>query len=189
MVRPFPPTAGALHSKTSDLVVIDEPWAFDLIRGRELDQAVNTTQPTKPNAQVWKVSTAGDANSYWWLGTVEAGRAAALADRREGIAFFEWACPRISTRPPRPRGRSTIRPTGSLSAMRRWWRRSRLLGPDGVRAGVRQSMGRHHGPRYPAEGVAGDAPMSAKPSHLTASSVSPSMSPWTGPTPRSWRRG
>ncbi|HEV7536473.1 MAG TPA: hypothetical protein VGP90_12610, partial [Acidimicrobiia bacterium] len=36
---------------------------------------------------------AGDVNSLWWLGTVEAGRAAATAGRREGLAYFEWSCP------------------------------------------------------------------------------------------------
>jgi hypothetical protein len=82
-----------LHSKISDLVVVDEPWAFDQVRGRQLDQAIIPTQATKPNAQVWKVSTAGDASSTWWLGTVEAGRASARADRRDGVAYFEWACP------------------------------------------------------------------------------------------------
>jgi len=93
LVRPFPPTPAGLHSKISDLVVVDEPWAFDLIRGRQLDQAIVPTQATKPNAQVWKVSTAGDATSTWWLGTVEAGRAAALSGRTDGVAYFEWACP------------------------------------------------------------------------------------------------
>lgn len=93
MVRPFAPTPAGLHSKVSDLVVADEVWAFDLVRGRQLDQAIVPTMATKPNAQVWKVSTAGDANSIWWLATVEAGRAAVAADRREGLAFFEWACP------------------------------------------------------------------------------------------------
>jgi hypothetical protein len=93
LVRPFPPTPAGLHSKVSDLVVVDEPWAFDLVRGRQLDQAIVPTQATRPNAQVWKVSTAGDANSVWWLGTVEAGRAATTAGRTDGLAYFEWACP------------------------------------------------------------------------------------------------
>jgi hypothetical protein len=93
IVRPFPPTPDSLHGKTSDLVVIDEPWAFDPVRGAQLDQAIVPTQATRPNAQVWKVSTAGDANSVWWLGTVEAGRAAVEAGRDSGVAYFEWSCP------------------------------------------------------------------------------------------------
>jgi phage terminase large subunit-like protein len=58
-----------------------------------LDQAIVPTQATRPNAQVWKLSTAGDATSLWWLGTVEAGRAAVLANRTSGVAYFEWSCP------------------------------------------------------------------------------------------------
>jgi phage terminase large subunit-like protein len=93
LMRPFPPTPAALHGKTSDLVVVDEAWAFDYVKGQQLDQAIVPTQATKPNAQVWKVSTAGDANAIWWLGTVEAGRAAVATDRRDGVCYFEWSCP------------------------------------------------------------------------------------------------
>src|SRR6516165_1618654 len=81
LIRPFPPTPDGLHGKTSDLVVVDEPWSFDPVRGGQLDQAIVPTQAARPNAQVWKLSTAGDANSVWWLGTVEAGRAATTAGR------------------------------------------------------------------------------------------------------------
>jgi hypothetical protein len=93
LVRPFPPTPTGLHSKVSDLVVVDEAWAFDQVKGANVDQAVVPTQATRENAQVWKVSTAGDATSTWWLGAVETGRAAALADRRQGVAYFDWSCP------------------------------------------------------------------------------------------------
>lgn len=93
LIRPFPPTPDGLHSKVSDLVVVDECWAFGAQQGRDVDQAIVPTQATRPNAQVVKVSTAGDATSTWWLGTVEQGRAAARAGRTSGIAYFEWACP------------------------------------------------------------------------------------------------
>jgi hypothetical protein len=92
LIRPFPPTPDGLHSKVSDLVVVDEPWAFDLVRGQQLDQAIVPTMATRPNAQTWKVSTAGDASSTWWLGTVELGRAAARTGRTTGVAYFEWSC-------------------------------------------------------------------------------------------------
>ena len=92
-MRPFPPNPTGLHSKVSDLVVIDECWAFDPVRGPQLDQAVVPTQATKPNAQVWKCSTAGDVTSTWWLGSVEQGRAAVKAGRTSGVAYFEWSCP------------------------------------------------------------------------------------------------
>jgi hypothetical protein len=93
LVRPFPPTPAGLHSKVSDLVVVDECWSFDFVKGTQLDQAIVPTQATKPNAQVWKCSTAGDLASVWWLGTVESGRAAAEAGRTSGIAYFDWSCP------------------------------------------------------------------------------------------------
>lgn len=93
MVRPFPPTETGLHSKLSDLVVVDEGWAFDQAQGMALDQAIVPTQATRPNAQVLKVSTAGTAASVWWLGTVETGRAAVAADTGRGTAYFEWSCP------------------------------------------------------------------------------------------------
>jgi phage terminase large subunit-like protein len=93
LVRPFPPNATGLHSKVADLVVVDECWAFDLVKGQQIDMAIVPTQATRPNAQTWKVSTAGDATSTWWLGTVEAGRAAVAAGRSSGIAYFDWACP------------------------------------------------------------------------------------------------
>jgi hypothetical protein len=73
--------------------VVDECWAFDILRGQAVDQAVIPTQATRPNAQVWKVSTAGDAAALWWLGTVEAGRAAVAGGRTDGVAYFEWSCP------------------------------------------------------------------------------------------------
>jgi len=93
LIRPFPPTKESLHSKVSDLVVVDECWKFDLVTGAAIDQGIVPTQATRPNAQVWKVSTAGDAGSTWWLGTVERGRAAAAAGRTDGVAYFEWSCP------------------------------------------------------------------------------------------------
>ena len=93
LIRPFPPNETGLHSKVSDLVVVDECWAFDLVQGQAIDQAIVPTQATRPNAQTWKVSTAGTAKSTWWLGTVEAGRAAVSADRSSGVAYFEWSCP------------------------------------------------------------------------------------------------
>jgi hypothetical protein len=93
LIRPFPPNETGLHSKISDLVVVDECWAFDQMQGMAIDQAIVPTQATRPNAQTWKVSTAGTARSTWWLGTVEAGRAAVEAGRAAGVAYFEWSCP------------------------------------------------------------------------------------------------
>jgi len=93
MFRVFAPLPAALHSKQSDLVIIDEAWAHDLERGKQLDQAIVPTQATRPGAQVWKVSTAGDETSLWLWDTVKRGRAAVESGRRDGVAYFEWSCP------------------------------------------------------------------------------------------------
>ena len=93
MLRTFAPLPAALHSKQSDLVVVDEAWAHDLERGGQLDQAIVPTQATRPGAQTWKVSTAGDEASLWLWATVKRGRAAVTEGRRDGVAYFEWSCP------------------------------------------------------------------------------------------------
>ena len=92
LLRIFAPTRAALHSKQSDLVVIDEAWEHELERGRDLDQGIVPTQATRPGAQVWKVSTAGDEHSLWLWETVTRGRAAVAEGRGEGICYFEWGC-------------------------------------------------------------------------------------------------
>jgi hypothetical protein len=90
MFRIFAPLPAALHSKQSDLVIVDEAWAHELERGRQLDQAIVPTQATRPGAQVWKLSTAGDESSLWLWDLVTRGRAAVEAGRRDTIAYFEW---------------------------------------------------------------------------------------------------
>jgi hypothetical protein len=93
MLRIFAPLPTALHSKQSDMVVVDEAWAHELERGRQIDQAIVPTQATRPGAQVWKVSTAGDESSLWMWETVTKGRAAVAEGRTEGMCYFEWSCP------------------------------------------------------------------------------------------------
>lgn len=93
MVRPFSPLPDGLHGKLSDLVVVDEAWSFDPLRGRAIDQAIVPTQATRPGAQVAKFSTAGDDASTYWAGICAAGRAAVEQGRRSGLAYFEWSCP------------------------------------------------------------------------------------------------
>lgn len=93
MFRIFAPLPAALHSKQSDLVIVDECWAHELERGRQLDQAIVPTQATRPGAQVWRLSTAGDERSLWLWDMVQRGRAAVTEGRRSGLAYFEWSCP------------------------------------------------------------------------------------------------
>lgn len=79
----------ALHGKQSDLVFIDEAFAFTAEQGAVILQAVVPTQATRPGAQTWIVSTAGTASSTWLREFVLAGRA---QDRRR-MAYFEWSIP------------------------------------------------------------------------------------------------
>ena len=85
-LRPFPPTKDALHSMQSDLVIVDEAWKFDELRGAELMQAIGPTQATRPGAQVVIVSTAGTMESTWLRAFVDRGRAADPA-----VSYLEWS--------------------------------------------------------------------------------------------------
>ena len=83
--RPFPPTKDALHSMQSDLVIVDEAWRHDRVRGAELMQAIGPTQATRAGAQVVVVSTAGTADSTWLRSFVDRGRGGDPA-----ITYLEW---------------------------------------------------------------------------------------------------
>jgi hypothetical protein len=85
--RPFPPTRDALHSKQSDLVIVDEAWKHDADRGAALLQGIGPTQATRPGAQVVVISTAGTlAGSTFLKPLVDRGRAGDL----DAGAYLEW---------------------------------------------------------------------------------------------------
>jgi phage terminase large subunit-like protein len=84
-LRPFPPTKDALHSMQSDLVILDEAWKHDAVRGAELMQAIGPTQATRPGAQVVVVSTAGTADSTFLRPLVDRGRGGDPA-----VTYLEW---------------------------------------------------------------------------------------------------
>jgi phage terminase large subunit-like protein len=77
----------AAHGDVVDLGVLDECWALD----ETAEQAVRPGMLTKPNAQLWRFSTAGTDKSAYWRGRVDAGRAAAELGVTEGSAFIEYA--------------------------------------------------------------------------------------------------
>lgn len=76
------------HGPTLDLGVVDE--AFAQVDGR-LEQAFSPAMITRPQPQLWFVSTAGKPSDAWFRTKVEAGRE--LVDGSEGTAFFEWSAP------------------------------------------------------------------------------------------------
>jgi len=96
LVRVFPPQRDALHSKQSDLVVLDEAWAHDVIRGDDLLQAIGPTQATRtkhlPGAQVWTTSAAGDHTSGYLIKRLRAARASLAAGNHRGV-LIEYGLP------------------------------------------------------------------------------------------------
>ena len=88
----FPPVRKAMHSKQSDLTIVDEAWAFDAEAGAELRQAIRPTMSTRPGSQLWIVSAAGDDNSAYLSEYVELGRLS-LTDPDSRVAYIEYGIP------------------------------------------------------------------------------------------------
>lgn len=66
--------------------------AFALTDDR-LEQALRPAMQTRPDAQLWIVSTAGTASSTFLRARIEQGRVAAERDPGTGVAYFEWSAP------------------------------------------------------------------------------------------------
>lgn len=77
------------HGGTLDLGILDESFAHPDAR---LEQALKPAMITRPQPQLWVVSTAGtaEASPYLW-GKVEGGRQLADAGVDRDIAYFEWS--------------------------------------------------------------------------------------------------
>jgi phage terminase large subunit-like protein len=71
-------------------VVVDEAWVH---QDAAVEQAVRPTMSTRPDAQLWAMSTAGTAKSVWWRGKLDTGRAAAELGVTDGLCLLEWAAP------------------------------------------------------------------------------------------------
>jgi len=84
-------TQKAGHGGTLDLGILDEAFAYPDAR---LEQALKPAMITRPQPQLWVVSTAGtpDKSPYLW-GKVVAGRRMAEEGRTDSIAYFEWSAP------------------------------------------------------------------------------------------------
>jgi phage terminase large subunit-like protein len=76
------------HGQTLDLGVIDEAFAQ---RDERLAQAFRPAMMTRPNAQMWVVSTMGGEESLFLHDRVDDGRARVEADERQGVCYFEWS--------------------------------------------------------------------------------------------------
>lgn len=82
------PTRTAAHGETLDLGFIDEAFAH---KTDEVEQAMAPAMITRPDAQLWVVSTAGDADSAYLYRKILAGRAASEAGEHGRVAYFEWS--------------------------------------------------------------------------------------------------
>jgi hypothetical protein len=81
------PGEKAGHSDVLDVAVVDEAWALEA----GLEQGRSPTMITRPDAQLWVVSTAGTYRSAYLRGKVERGRARVQHASRTQVAYFEWA--------------------------------------------------------------------------------------------------
>jgi phage terminase large subunit-like protein len=83
-------TEKAGHGPTLDLAFVDE--AFAQIDDR-LEQAFKPSMITRPQPQLWVVSTAGTPQSVYLRAKVDAGRLRTQEDVTERAAYFEWSAP------------------------------------------------------------------------------------------------
>lgn len=77
------------HGGTIDLAIIDEAFAQKDARA---EQATKPAMITRPDPQLWIVSTAGTkaASPYLWA-KVETGRELVQAGLNDSVAYFEWS--------------------------------------------------------------------------------------------------
>lgn len=83
-------TEKAGHGDTLDLGFIDE--AFAQVDART-EQAMKPAMITRPQPQLWIVSTAGTETSVFLREKVEMGRALAAAGVTEGVCYIEYSAP------------------------------------------------------------------------------------------------
>lgn len=76
------------HGQTLDLAMVDEAFAQ---RDGRLEQALSPAMMTRPEPQLWFISTAGSPSDTWFRDKVERGRQSVDGD--SGLAFFEWSAP------------------------------------------------------------------------------------------------
>jgi hypothetical protein len=82
------PGEKAGHSDVLDVAVADEAWALEDSR---LEQGLSPTMITRPQPQLWVVSTAGTHRSAYLRGKLDAGRARVGAGQPSTVAYFEWS--------------------------------------------------------------------------------------------------
>lgn len=76
------------HGSTLDAADIDE--AFAHVDGR-IEQSFRPPMATRPNAQLWVVSTAGTEASLYLNGKIKSGRKMVEDGVTSGVAYLEWS--------------------------------------------------------------------------------------------------
>lgn len=84
------PTEKAGHGETVDEVVIDEAFAQE---DNRLEQALRPAMITRPEPQLYIISTAGTARSTYLREKVDRGRALVESGLDTSLAYFEWSAP------------------------------------------------------------------------------------------------
>jgi hypothetical protein len=98
---------GSGHSLSLDLAMLDELWHD---KDERRDQSLRPAMSTKPAAQMWSVSTMGNAASTAWNRKRDLGRSSVDDDADSGVAYFEWSCPEDEWDPTDPESWATFMP-------------------------------------------------------------------------------
>lgn len=83
-------TESAGHGAQADTGVLDEAFAYVDDR---LEQAMKPAMVTRPQPQLWIVSTAGTEDSLYLNDKIDDGRMRAAARQTSSVAYFEWSAP------------------------------------------------------------------------------------------------
>lgn len=83
-------TEKAGHGSTIDLAFLDEAFAQ---QDHRLEQAFKPAMITRPQPQLWVVSTAGDDKSLYLIQKRDIGRKLVEEGVTRGVAYFEWSAP------------------------------------------------------------------------------------------------
>lgn len=90
--RPMPPSADYLHGAQSDMILVDEAWSHSEASGELLMQACRPTFQsrieTPLGTQLWRLSTAGTAESTWWHNAL-----GAAIEGQPSTCVIDWGLP------------------------------------------------------------------------------------------------
>lgn len=78
------------HGRTLDMPAIDEAFEH---RTTDVDQGFRVPMITRPEPQLWVMSTAGDDRSLYLEAKRNQGRQAVDEGRTSGLCYFEWSAP------------------------------------------------------------------------------------------------